>query len=135
MEAGSPHSCQPGCSAAVPQELAVESVCIQHFILRIEQSCADMRREAAKERASQTRTREIEAYVKSTALKLSDVVTSKTRLSDDLKKRVLTTFLTLMNLQENIDRCNSRFLCPRLLYPRPPRRIVPAMPLMPAVRA
>lgn len=129
MESGSPHSCQPGCSAAVPQELAVESLCIQHFILRIEQSCADMRREAARERASQTRTREIEAYVKSTALKLSDVVTSKTRLSDDLKKRVLTTFLTLMNLQENIDRCNSRFLYPR------PRRIVPAMPLMPAMRA
>jgi hypothetical protein len=30
------------------------------------------------------------------------------RLSDELKKRILTTFLTLMNLQESIDRSANR---------------------------
>jgi hypothetical protein len=30
------------------------------------------------------------------------------RLTDDYKKRILTTFLTLMNLQESLDRAANR---------------------------
>jgi hypothetical protein len=77
-------SCKSGCRSAVPQELATI-----------------------------TRRREINSYVKSTALKLSEVATSNTRLSDDMKKKVLTTFLTLMNLQESVDRSRTRPLLQR----------------------
>ena len=96
--------CCSGCKASVPSELQAEGVCLQHFILSIERDCADMRREAAMERLTSARKLEVHNYIKSTAMKLSDVTTGRTRLSDDLKKRVLTNFLTLMNLQESIDR-------------------------------
>jgi hypothetical protein len=106
-------SCKTGCRAAVPQELENEKVCVQHFILSIESECSVMRREAATELATISRRREIDRYVKSTAVKLSEVATSNTRLSDDLKKKVLTTFLTLMNLQESVDRSRTRPLLSR----------------------
>ena len=110
-------SCIPGCKASVPRELATEHICVQHFMLGIESACSVMRRESALEGPNTTRKREIESYVKATALKLSDVATGSTRLSDEMKKRVLTTMLTLMNLQESLDRSNSR-----LLPLRPPQR-------------
>lgn len=109
--------CKAGCEAAVPHELESERVCVAHFILAIESGCHEMRREAATGFATPTRRCEIESYVKNTALKLSDVATSSTRLSDELKKRILTTLLTLMNLQESLDRSVSRFVSPR-----PPQR-------------
>lgn len=111
-------SCKRGCKAAVPKELETESICVLHFVLGIENTCNEMRREAAMELATAVRRCEIESYVKATALKLSDVSTSSTRLSDELKKRVLTTFLTLMNLQESLDRSSRRFV-----RPRPPQRV------------
>jgi hypothetical protein len=64
----------------------------------------------------------MESYVKSAALKLSDVATGSARLSDDMKKRVLTTMLTLMNLQESLDRSTARFVQIR----RPQRSVEPA---------
>jgi hypothetical protein len=106
-------SCKNGCRSAVPQELENERVCVQHFILNIENECSVMRREAATELATISRRREIDRYVKTTAVKLSEVATSNTRLSDDLKKKVLTTFLTLMNLQESVDRSRTRPLLAR----------------------
>ena len=108
-------SCKRGCKATVPHELEHESICVLHFIVGIDADCAEMRREAAMELATIARRREIESYVKATALKLSDVATSSTRLSDELKKRVLTTFLTLMNLQESLERSRSRVFQPRPL--------------------
>jgi len=36
------------------------------------------------------------------------VATGRMRLSDELKKRILTTFLTLMNAQESLDRSANR---------------------------
>src|ERR1700722_6646858 len=116
-------SCLKGCKASVPRELEAEQICVQHFMFDIESACAVMRREAAMEGASTTRRREIEDYVKSTALKLSDVATGSARLSDDLKKRVLTTMLTLMNLQESLDRSAARFV-----QIRPPQRAVEKIP-------
>ena len=106
-------SCKLGCRSAVPQELEAESICVQHFIHSIENECLSMRREAATELATISRRREINSYVKSTALKLSEVATSNTRLSDDMKKKVLTTFLTLMNLQESVERSRTRPLLQR----------------------
>src|ERR1700690_1354199 len=72
-------SCIPGCKASVPRELATEHICVQHFMLGIESACSVMRRESALEGANTTRKREIESYVKATALKLSDVATGSTR--------------------------------------------------------
>lgn len=107
-------ACKSGCRSTVPQELETESVCVQHFIVAIENECHLMRREAATELATNSRRREIHSYVKSTAMKLSEVATSSTRLSDDMKKKILTTFLTLMNLQESVDRSRTRPLLQRM---------------------
>jgi hypothetical protein len=79
-----------------------------HFILGIDHDCADLRREVAMGKASASRQSEIAAYVKATAMKLTEVATGRVRLSDELKKRVLTTLLTLMNLQESLDRSANR---------------------------
>jgi len=46
--------------------------------------------------------------VKGTAEKLSHVAVMSPPLTDETKKRVLTTFLTLMNLQESLDRSTTR---------------------------
>jgi hypothetical protein len=45
------------------------------------------------------------------------------RLSDEIKKRLLTTFLTLMILRENLDRTPSAFLSRQ----RTPRTEVPTV--------
>ncbi len=121
--ATSTRDCLRGCKASVPHELEAERICVQHFMISIESACTVMRREAAMEGANLARRREIEEYVKSTALKLSDVATGSARLSDDLKKRVLTTLLTLMNLQESLDRSSARFV-----QIRPPQRSVEQTP-------
>lgn len=117
MEPGRRNSCTQGCQTPVPTELGMERLCVLHFIASIENSCAEMRREAAMERTSRGRRLEMSDYIKTTAMKLSFVATGSVRLTDDIKKRVLTTFLTLMNLQENIERSNSRFA--RLREPKP----------------
>ena len=119
----STRSCLLGCKASIPRELATEQICVQHYLLGIENECSVMRREAAMEGANIARRREIESYIKTTALKLSDVATGSARLSDDMKKRVLTTLLTLMNLQESLDRSTARFV-----QIRPPQRAVEPAP-------
>ena len=116
-------SCLRGCKVSVPRELEAEQVCVRHFMFAIESACTIMRREAAMEGANSARRREIESYAKSTALKLSEVATGSTRLTDDLKKRVLTTMLTLMNLQESLDRSAARFG-----EVRPPQRSIERIP-------
>jgi hypothetical protein len=116
--------CRLGCNTTVPKELGSENLCVQHFLLGIEQACSEIRREATLERATTTRRQEIDLYIKTTAIKLSEVATGS-RLSDDLKKRILTTFLTLMNLQESVERSAARFV-----EIRPPQRSVPAGPLV-----
>jgi len=63
-----------------------------------------MRREAARGWASTARQLEIANYIQTTATKLSSAATGSLRLSDEMKKRVLTTLLTLMVLRESLDR-------------------------------
>lgn len=119
--------CLRGCHALVPAELEAEHLCVLHFILSIEDACSAMRRETAMEGASTARRLEMADYIKTTAMKLSFVATG-VRLTDDMKKRVLTTFWTLMNLQESIDRSASRFV-----QPRPPKSIEGPMTALTAV--
>jgi Protein of unknown function (DUF2934) len=97
--------CLRGCEAVVPPEIRGESLCVLHFVQSIEQACNDVRREMSMEEMSIVRVLEIRAYIKSTAMKLSEIATGKIRLSDDLKNRVLTNLLALMNLQEGVARC------------------------------
>ncbi len=96
------------CQVPVPRELDAECLCVLHFILSIDHDCADLRRETAMGKTSPERQSEIASYVKATAMKLTEVATGRMRLSDEFKKRILTTFLTLMNLQESLDRAGNR---------------------------
>ena len=96
--------CTPGCGTIVPAELKLEGFCVPHFLSSAEKACNEMRREAASGESSATRRAELEAYVAASAMKLALIGTGTVRLTDEIKKRVLTTFLTLMILRENLDR-------------------------------
>jgi hypothetical protein len=93
-----------GCGTLVPAELKSEGCCVSHFLLAAEKECNEIRRETATGETDAARLKEFEAYVAASALKLALIGTGTVRLSDDIKKRVLTTFLTLMILRENLDR-------------------------------
>jgi hypothetical protein len=96
--------CIVGCQSPVPAELETEGLCVLHFLLRTEIACADMRHETAAGGLFAARRVQIESYVATSAVKLACVSTGSLRVSDELKRRVLTTFLTLMILRENLDR-------------------------------
>jgi hypothetical protein len=99
----------PGCGTLVPTELEMEGYCVPHFLSAAESACAEMRRETATGTSDDTRRAEVESYVAAAAVKLALVGTGSARLSDEIKKRVLTTFLTLMILRENLDRAGAHF--------------------------
>jgi hypothetical protein len=93
----------------VPAELEAEKLCVLHFLLSVEHTCAGMRRETVVGGSSAVRRSEIAAGVKATAEKLSHIAVISPPLTDEMKKRVLTTFLTLMNLQESLDRSTTPY--------------------------
>jgi hypothetical protein len=117
MSNSSIQCCTPGCGTIVPAELKLDGFCVPHFLSYAEKACSEMRREAATGESSATRRAEFEAYVAAAAMKLALIGTGSVRLSDEIKKRVLTTFLTLMILRENLDRPANPFL-PRSRTPR-----------------
>ena len=102
--------CTPGCGILVPRELETEGFCVPHFLSSAERACTEMRRETALGASNATRRAEFESYVAASAVKLAMIGTGTVRLSDEIKKRVLTTFLTLMILRENLDRPVNPFL-------------------------
>jgi hypothetical protein len=81
-------------------------LCVHHFTWSVEQACAEMHRQVALRMATVERRAEIATYVSESALLLARV-TSNLCLSDDLKRRILCTFLSLMNLRENLERAPS----------------------------
>lgn len=109
MSSGQNDACLPGCHTPVPAELESDRLCVQHFMSSVERMCAGMRRETVQGGSNANRRIEIGIYVKSTAEKLSRVAVVSPPLSDEMKKRVLTTFMTLMNLQESLDRTAQRY--------------------------
>jgi hypothetical protein len=92
----------PGCGVLVPSELKSDGCCVSHFLLAADRACNEMRREAASGQSSATRLAELEGYAAAAAMKLALIGTGGVRLSDDIKKRVLTTFLSLMILHESL---------------------------------
>jgi len=102
-------SCQTtGCKNDAPPALAEQRLCVLHFTLALETSCSEMRRETALGNAPHERQREIMKFITEHGERLARVATSGLHLTDDLKARILSTFLTLMNLRENLDRSNMR---------------------------
>src|ERR1700746_4208187 len=102
-------SCQiSGCKNDSPPALADQKLCILHFTLSLEASCAEMRRETALGNAPQDRQREILKFITTNGESLARVATTGLHLTDDLKARGLSTFLTLMYLRENLDRASMR---------------------------
>ena len=97
-----------GCKHEVPAPLADHKLCTLHFTLSLEAACAEMRRETALGNTPQERQREIMRFITENGEQLARVATSGLHLTDDLKARVLSTFLTLMNLRENLDRAALR---------------------------
>lgn len=103
------NSCEvKGCKSEVPAALRDNHLCVLHFTLSVEGGCAEMRRETALGNAPQERQKEIMQFISEHGERLARVATSGLPLTDDLKARILSTFLTLMNLRENLDRANMR---------------------------
>ena len=98
----------PGCKMSVPSALEGEKLCILHFTMEIERCCAEMRRETAIGRTTRDRQVEIITYIGGRGELLARTATSGLHLPDELKARILNTFLTLMNLRENLDRAALR---------------------------
>jgi hypothetical protein len=92
----------------VPAALEPQRLCVLHFTLSLEQACAEMRRETALGNASHARQVEIMQYIADHGEMLAHVATSGLHLADEMKARILSTFLTLMNLRENLDRASLR---------------------------
>jgi hypothetical protein len=97
-----------GCKHDVPNALSEQRLCILHFTLSLEASCSEMRRETALGNTPHERQRQIMSFITENGERLARVATSGLHLTDDLKARVLSTFLTLMNLRENLDRAALR---------------------------
>jgi len=114
-----PTSCQiSGCKNDAPAVISEHRLCLLHFTLSLEASCAEMRRETALGNAPHDRQREIMAFITENGEALARVATCGLHLTDDLKARILSTFLTLMNLRENLDRANMRSSFGRVSHPR-----------------
>lgn len=95
--------CIPGCKLPVPAELDSVGLCVYHFTLSVEGACAEMHRQVALRLATPQRREEMAAYVAESSQLLARV-TASLCLSDHLKRRILCTFLSLMNLRDNLER-------------------------------
>ncbi len=100
-------------------------LCVYHFTWSVEEACAEMHRQVALRKATVERRLEMATYIRECALLLARV-TSSLCLSDDLKRRILCTFLSLMNLKENIERAPSGH-APELQVPAPELFPTPAV--------
>ena len=79
-----------------------------HFTLFIEQECAEMRRQTALSSTNHERQMGFMNTIASRGECLVKVATSGYPMSDELKARILSTLLTLMNTRENMDRAAMR---------------------------
>ena len=102
-------SCQSqGCKFEVPAALTEGGLCVHHYLVWLDGNCAAMRRETAPSGATPERHDEIANFLREHGERLSHVATSGSRLSDDMKARILNAFLSLINLRENLERAMER---------------------------
>ena len=94
------------CETPVPPELKAVGRCVAHFIASVEEACAHIHREMVLRGADVERQAAVASYMSESAQLLAQV-SSNLRLSDDLKPRILSSFLCLMNLRERLDRVRS----------------------------
>ena len=99
---------EKGCKGQVPNSLEPVCLCLLHFTLKVEKDCAQMRRETVYGKTPHARQVEIIGYIAEHGEMLSHAATSGLTLADEMKARILNTFLTLMNLRENLDRAALR---------------------------
>ena len=99
---------QNGCKSKVPHALEPARQCILHFTLQIEKECTEMRRETVYGKTPHARQVEIIQYISERGEMLARAATCGLHLADEMKARILNTFLTLMNLRENLDRAALR---------------------------
>ena len=97
-----------GCKAGVPAELAEDHMCVLHFTLFVEQECTEMRRAAAFSEPRDARQAEFFEKIAGRGERLIHVATSGFPMTDEIKARILSTLLTLMNCRENINRAVMR---------------------------
>jgi len=83
-------------------------MCVLHYTLFIEQECAEMRRESNLGNTTHDRQVEFMSRIATRGETLVKVATSGFSMSDEIKARVLSTLLTLMNCRENMDRAAMR---------------------------
>jgi len=76
---------------------AEQRFCVLHFTLTLETSCSEMRRETALGNAATERQREIMKFITENGELPARVATNGPAPDDDLKARILSTFLKLMN--------------------------------------
>jgi len=95
------------CTSVVPSELDSAGLCVLHFTLKVERSCADIHRQIALRNATHERQTEVAMYIGECSLALARIASSRC-LSDEMKRRMLSTFLSLMNLRENLERAAVR---------------------------
>jgi hypothetical protein len=97
-----------GCKMTVPGGFGDDRLCVLHYTLFVEQECAEMRRESALGKNSHERQNELMGKIADRGEALVRVATSGFPMSDEIKARVLSTLLTLMNTRENLDRAAMR---------------------------
>lgn len=93
---------------SAPSGMDTEHLCVLHFTLFIEQECAEIRRAMAIGGVAHEQQLEFMQKIASRGAAMVNVATSGFRMSDELKARILSTLLTLMNCRENIDRAAMR---------------------------
>lgn len=104
-----PESCSAKvCKGVVPPQLTAEHLCVLHYTLLIEQECAEMRRATALGNASHEIQAEYIDRIAKRGESLVHIATSGFTMSDEIKARILSTLLTLMNCRENMDRSAMR---------------------------
>src|ERR1700674_560039 len=83
-------------------------LCVLHFTLQIEKAGAEIRFVPVYGKTPHARQVEIIRYIAEHGEMLARASTSGLHLADEMKARILNTFLTLMNLRENLDRAALR---------------------------
>jgi hypothetical protein len=95
--------CSHRCDLPVPVELDPVGLCVYHFTSSVEKTCSEIHRQIVLRGATAERQAEVGKYIGECSLLLARV-SSNLCLSDELKRRILCTLLSLMNLRENLER-------------------------------